>query len=102
MAVRFTIDGSKQELPEAAAITLAHELHAYSDGFRGDCDDPWPAEALAAAIEQRLTDPSRGPIVVSETDDLDALHRALNATVHEVGPEMRLYNAVDMARRGAY
>jgi hypothetical protein len=101
VAVTITIDGSDLSLPEAAAIRLAHEFRAYSDGDRGERGDPWPAETLAAAIEQRLTDPSRGPILISESDDLDALHRALNAIVEDVGPPMQLFVAVDMARRAS-
>ena len=99
MAVTITIDGINHDLPEATAIKLAHELCAYADGDRGDCDDAWPAETLAAALRQRLTDPSRGPIHVSEPDDLEALHRALNFIVDDLGPAMQLFHAVDMARR---
>ena len=96
MAVTITIDGSNHELPEAAVIPLAHELRASAEG------DPEAARALAMAIERRLTDPTRGPLVITEPADLDALHRALNATVNELGPTMELFNAVDMARRSAF
>jgi len=93
VAVTITIDGSEQQLTEAAAIRLVRKLRSYADG------DEKAAEALATAIERRLTDPTRGPIVVSEPSDLDALHRVLNAIVDEPGPAMQLFNAVDMARR---
>jgi hypothetical protein len=38
---------------------------------------------------------------VDDPAALDALHRVLNAIVHEVGPAMQLYSAVDAALRAA-
>ena len=52
-------------------------------------------------LEARLAGTSQDTVVISGTSSLDALHRVLNAIVHEVGPAMELYNAVDMARRAA-
>ena len=59
------------------------------------------AQQLGSAIEQRIGRPEAGPITIDDRDMLDALHRALNATVDAIGPTMHLYNVVDMVRRAA-
>jgi hypothetical protein len=101
MAVSIRIGDSEHAIPSQDAGRLATELRAYADGYRGDCDDPRPARELATAIDDRISGDATGPIDVRNRDALCALHRVLNAIVHEMGPAMELYSAVDMARRAA-
>lgn len=101
MAVTLRIGDSEHSIPAQDATRLATELRAYADGYRGDCEDPLGARNLALAIDERARGSAAGPIQVGTTDELDALHRVLNAIVHQMGPAMELYNAVDMARRAA-
>jgi hypothetical protein len=101
VTITITIEETPQELPDAAAATLAEELREYANGYRGDIADAEPARQLAAAIERRIGRADTEPIVIDDSDMLDALHRALNSTVDAIGPTMHLYNVVDMARRAA-
>lgn len=55
--------------------------------------------AVADAIGDRLDVGDDEPITVTDRDALEALQRALNSVVYEVGLAMQLHNAVDTARR---
>ena len=101
MAVTISVDGTAEKIPAEAAATLADELRAYADGYRGVCNDPKAARSLAAAIDDRLNRRGRGAIEINSDADLEVLHHVLNAIVYEIGPAMKLYNAVDMAIRAA-
>lgn len=69
------------------------------DGFRGDYARTDVAYAVADAIGDRLDVGDDEPITVTDRDALEALQRALNSVVYEVGLAMQLHNAVDTARR---
>lgn len=78
---------------------MAEELRAIGDGFRGDYPNADVAHTLADAIEDSLDVGDNEPITVSDPDALEALQRALNSVVRDVGPAMQLHNTIDMARR---
>ncbi|HEY0416283.1 MAG TPA: hypothetical protein VGC78_07845 [Gaiellaceae bacterium] len=99
MAVTLKIGGVLQELPDADAASLAEELRAIGDGYRGDYASSEVAYAVADAIEDRLDVGDDEAISVNDPEALEALQRALNSVVHEVGPAMQLHNIADMARR---
>ena len=101
MKVTFRISGVRRELPVADAAAISEELRAIGDGFRGDWAGPDVAYALADAIDDRLDVGDDEPIAVTDPDSLEALQRALNSVIHEIGAAMELHNAVDMARRAA-
>ena len=101
MAVTISVDGTIEKIPAKAAATLADELRAYADGYRGACEDPEVARSLASAIDDRLNRRGRGAIEISSNTELEVLRHVLNAIVYEIGPAMKLYNAVDMALRAA-
>ena len=101
MAVAFRVGDVTYELPAADAASVAEELRAIGDGFRGDYASADIAYAMSDAIEDRVDVGDDEPITVIDPDALEALQRALNAVVHEVGLAMQLHNAVDMARRVA-
>ena len=97
--VTIRIGDIVQELPSADAASVAEELRAIGDGYRGDYATPHVAYELADALEDSLDVGDNEPITVSDLDTLEALQRALNSVVRDVGPAMQLHNAVDMARR---
>jgi hypothetical protein len=101
MTVTICVRDTAQKIPSDDASRLAQELRLYAAGYRGEVDDPGDALALADAIDSRLSGQETGAIDVDAPAALDALHRVLNAIVHELGPAMQLYNAVDAARRAA-
>jgi hypothetical protein len=101
MPVTICVRDTALKIPMATARDLAEELQAYAAGHRGDYPNPAAARALAEAISDRVAKRVRGPLTLANDETLDALHTALNAIVDEIGPAMKLYNAVDMARRAA-
>jgi hypothetical protein len=101
MTVTICVGEDEQALPSDDAAVLAEQLRLYAEGYRGEVTDPAAALALADAIEQRLVRGSEGVLRVGDRPALDALHRVLNSIVHDVGPAMQLYTAVDAARRAA-
>ncbi len=101
MHVTICVRDTALKIPPADARELVEELHAYAAGYRGDYAHPAAARELADAIEDRIAKRVRGSLVLDDDQALDALHTALNAIVAEIGPAMKLYNAVDMARRAA-
>jgi len=99
--VTFLVGGDEARLPGADAAVLAEELRRYAAGFRGPVEDPRAALSLAEEIDRGRASRAGVPITVSDVAAIDALHRVLNAIVHELGPAMKLYGAVDAAKRVA-
>jgi len=101
MPVTIQVGNVSQELPSADAASVVEELRAIGDGYRGDYATPEVAYNLASTIEDRLDVGDDDPVTLLDTDNdaLDAIQRALNSVVHEVGPAMQLHNVVDTARR---
>jgi hypothetical protein len=95
MAVTICVQDSAQKIPNDDAAMLVRELRHYASGDRGNIETPDAAIALADAIDDRLAGRAKGSVTV------DALHRVLNAIVHDIGPAMKLYSAVDAALRAA-
>lgn len=100
MALTFRIGDETHKLPAENAASLAEELQALADGHRGEWEATDVPHDLAGEIEDRLDVGDDEPIIVTDPAALEALQRALNSVVYEVGPAMQLHNSVDMARRG--
>jgi hypothetical protein len=97
--VTICVGSDEETIPAEDAAALAEQLRLYGTGFRGEVEDPTAAFALADAIDDRIVARSETPIRVDGQDALDALHTVLNAVIHELGPAMKLYNAVAAARQ---
>jgi hypothetical protein len=99
MPITIRIGDTDRELSTTDASSVSEELRAIGDGYRGDYPAAEVASDLADAIEDRVDVGDDEPIIVSDPDALEALQRALNSVVNDIGPAMQLHNAVDMARR---
>lgn len=96
--VTIGVGNVAQNVPYADAATLAEELRAYA---RGGSSDARSALVLAAELERRIDGRASSPIGLDSAAELDVLHRVLNVIVYEIGPTMKLYNAISLARRAA-
>jgi hypothetical protein len=101
MAVTIRVGDTGHRIPDGDAAVLVNELRHYATGDRGAIGSPDAAIALGHEIDDRLSGRGQGAVTVDDPAALDALHRVLNAIVHEVGPAMQLYSAVDAALRAA-
>jgi hypothetical protein len=99
MPITIRVGDTDRELSFTDASSVTEELRAIGDGYRGEYAAADVAYALADAIEDRVDVGDDEPITVSDPDALEALQRALNSVVNDIGPAMQLHNAVDMARR---
>jgi hypothetical protein len=101
VAITIRIADTDRQLSSTDASSIAEELRAIGDGYRGDYPTADVAFALADAIEDRIDVGDDEPITVADPATLEALQRALNSVVNDMGAAMQLHNAVDMARRAA-